>query len=62
MLLDTDVSYTIMISSDCAARIEWTVSYKNDLNHGLFLVCADQDYWSWVSKKDERQSHVSGKI
>ena len=51
VLFDTDASYTNMISSDFAAMIERTVSYKNYLNHGLFLVCADQDYWSRVHKK-----------
>ena len=48
VLFDNDVSYTNMTSNDCAAMIEWTVSYKNDLIMDCFIVCADQDYWLWV--------------
>ena len=28
----------------CDATIEWTVSYKNDVKFGCFIVCANQDF------------------
>ena len=48
VLFDNDVSYTNMISNDCTAMIEWTVSYKMVLTMDCFIVCADQNYWLWV--------------